>query len=414
MNIEYGYDLIKDINTNALLITGGIQATATPENIFKTYPKIKYLISGESEFVLSEIAKNYKSEEDIKKIDGVSYLDENKKLKKNKPQKIISNLDDIPFYDYGIFEDNTFLRPFNGKVVRAIDYELSRGCIYTCSYCVETVIQEYYGFQEKSSKGALLNNKNYTRSKSAMRIYRELSEYKKKYNIDLVRCQDTNFLTINQKVLKELAEMCDNKRLDLKLYIETRPEGINEKSIELLKKLKIDGVGMGIELADEKFREDALNRFADQEKTLNAFELLKINGIKRTAYNIIGLPNQDEESILKTIEFNRKINPDNITETDKGSKYTSYSINKGEKMVFCLRSRDEKNNLEDLNTMMFVAIHELAHTMTKSIGHTPEFWDNFRTLLKNARKLGIYKRVNYNETPKSYCGIKITDDPENF
>ena len=64
--------------------------------------------------------------------------------------------------------------------------------------------------------------------------------------------------------------------------------------------------------------------------------------------------------------------------------------------------------------MMFVAIHELAHTMTKSIGHTEEFWDNFRTLLKNARKLGIYERVNYNETPKSYCGIKITDDPENY
>ena len=70
---------------------------------------------------------------------------------------------------------------------------------------------------------------------------------------------------------------------------------------------------MGIELADETFRENALNRFADQEKTLNAFKLLKVNGIKRTAYNIIGLPNQDEESILRTIEFNKKLNPDNIT-----------------------------------------------------------------------------------------------------
>ena len=94
-------------------------------------------------------------------------------------------------------------------------------------------------------------------------------------------------------------------------------------------------------------------------------------------------------------------NPDNITETDKDSKYTSYSVNKGEKMVFCLRSRDEKNNLVDINTIMFVAIHELAHTMTKSIGHTQEFWDKFRTLLKNARKLGIKKRVNNNEKPKA-------------
>jgi predicted metal-dependent hydrolase len=121
--------------------------------------------------------------------------------------------------------------------------------------------------------------------------------------------------------------------------------------------------------------------------------------------------NKDQEDVSRMIN---NFNPDNITETDKNSKYTSFSINKGEKMVFCLRSRDEKNKLVKLNTMMFVAIHELAHTMTKSIGHTQEFWDNFRTLLKNGRKLGVYERVNYNETPVPYCGIKITDDPENF
>lgn len=142
---------------------------------------------------------------------------------------------------------------------------------------------------------------------------------------------------------------------------------------------------------------------ADLLATIRKNLILLMNELKKT--------NKDQEDVKRMIN---NFNPDNITETDKESKYTSYSINKGEKMVFCLRSRDEKNNLEDLNTMMFVAIHELAHTMTKSIGHTPEFWDNFRTLLKNARKLGIYKRVNYNETPKSYCGIKITDDPENF
>ena len=107
-------------------------------------------------------------------------------------------------------------------------------------------------------------------------------------------------------------------------------------------------------------------------------------------------------------------NPNNIVESEKSNKYTSYSINKGEKTVYCLRSRDDKNQLVKLNTIMFVALHELAHTMTKSIGHTKEFWDNFRILLRNAIKLGIYKRVNYNENPVKYCGVEITDDPMNF
>ena len=121
--------------------------------------------------------------------------------------------------------------------------------------------------------------------------------------------------------------------------------------------------------------------------------------------------NQDNVDIDRMIN---NFNPDNLSESTLENKYTSYSVNKGEKIVFCLRSKDEKQKLVDLNIMMFVALHELAHTMTKSVGHTPEFWNNFRILLRNARKLGIYKRVNYNEKPVEYCGTKITDDPENF
>ena len=121
--------------------------------------------------------------------------------------------------------------------------------------------------------------------------------------------------------------------------------------------------------------------------------------------------NQDNIAVQRMID---NFNPNNIVESEKNNKFTSYSINKGEKTVYCLRSRDDKNKLVKMNTMMFVALHELAHTMSKSIGHTQEFWDNFRILLRNAIKLNIYKRVNYNETPVEYCGVKITDDPMNF
>ena len=114
---------------------------------------------------------------------------------------------------------------------------------------------------------------------------------------------------------------------------------------------------------------------------------------------------------LKRLKKNYK--PNNITESSPGNKYTSYSINKGEKIVFCLRSKKVDNKLVDLNTMMFVAIHELAHLMTKSIGHTTEFWDNMRFLLKEGIKIGIYKKQDFNNLPVDYCGTKITDTPLN-
>lgn len=313
VNIQYGYELLKNIDTKALLITGGIQATASPQKILQNYPNIDFLISGESEFVLRDIADNFNQKKEvIENLNGISFF-KNDKFVINKTQDLIKDLDTIPEYDYQIFDDQVFYRPYNGKVVRAVDYEMSRGCIYTCSYCVETVIQKYYGFHEITPRGALKQAKNYLRNKSAQRVYDELSQLSEKLKINLVRCQDTNFLTINHKLLNELRDKFLEKPINIKLYIETRPEGINEKSVKLLKDLNVDGVGMGIELAGEDFREEQLNRFADQQKIVNAFELLRENGIKRTTYNIIGLPNQDEESIKNTIEFNKLLRPDNVT-----------------------------------------------------------------------------------------------------
>ena len=103
--------------------------------------------------------------------------------------------------------------------------------------------------------------------------------------------------------------------------------------------------------------------------------------------------------------------PDNISEGAKSNKYTSYSVNKGEKIVFCLRSRDAEEKLVDLNVLLFVAIHELAHVMTKSIGHTEEFWTNFKFLLEQAIEIGVYRHHDYRKHPVKYCGTDITDSP---
>ena len=141
------------------------------------------------------------------------------------------------------------------------------------------------------------------------------------------------------------------------------------------------------------------------------------NMIATVRKNLVKLAQELKKKNQGNIDIERMINnfnPNNIVESEKNNKYTSYSINKGEKTVYCMRSRDDTNKLVEINTMMFVALHELAHTMSKSIGHTKEFWDNFRILLRNAIKLNIYKRVNYNEKPVKYCGVEITDDPMNF
>ena len=107
----------------------------------------------------------------------------------------------------------------------------------------------------------------------------------------------------------------------------------------------------------------------------------------------------------------QRYNPDDMSEVAADSQYTSYSVNKGEKIVYCIRSRDEREALVDLNTILFVAMHELAHVMTISVGHTTEFWDNFRFILANAAHWKLYRIVDFRKKPTPYCGTHITDSP---
>jgi len=104
-------------------------------------------------------------------------------------------------------------------------------------------------------------------------------------------------------------------------------------------------------------------------------------------------------------------NPKKVVETLPTSEFTAYSENKGEKIAFCLDTEKGNNKLIDENTLMFVGIHEISHVATKSVGHTDEFWKNFKFLLEQAVEIKIYTPVDYKKNPKRYCGMEITDNP---
>jgi hypothetical protein len=113
----------------------------------------------------------------------------------------------------------------------------------------------------------------------------------------------------------------------------------------------------------------------------------------------------------RTIRLVEGFNPKKVSETLPTSELTAYSENKGEKLAFCLNTTKEGNKLIDLSTLTFVALHEISHIMTESIGHKQEFWQNFKFLLENAKAAGIYDPVDYKKKPQEYCGMKINDNP---
>lgn len=117
----------------------------------------------------------------------------------------------------------------------------------------------------------------------------------------------------------------------------------------------------------------------------------------------------DKENVQR---LHSGFNPKKVMETLPTSKFTAYSENKGEKIAFCLNREKTKNEgLIDESTLTFVAIHELSHVMTKSIGHKSEFWENFKFMLEQAKEAGIHNPVDYKKEPREYCGMKIHDNP---
>ena len=159
---------------------------------------------------------------------------------------------------------------------------------------------------------------------------------------------------------------------------------------------------------------DKLDELIDYIRTKDVFNMYKMYVVRNNEIELEKLSKTQKKEYQTFKEDIKRIvknyNSDALSENTPDSSYTSYSENKGQKIVFCLRSK-KTNKLVDLNTMLFVALHEMAHLMTKSIGHLPEFWENFRILLRIAIRNGIYQCQDYQIESEDYCGTKITDTP---
>lgn len=101
-----------------------------------------------------------------------------------------------------------------------------------------------------------------------------------------------------------------------------------------------------------------------------------------------------------------RFNPNNISEGSPDSQYTSYTVNKGEKMIFCIRDKETKE-LHNINLMMYVALHEFAHVMSVTVGHNEEFHKNFNYILKISEEIGIYTKLPIGKEQIKYCGLNL-------
>ena len=151
-----------------------------------------------------------------------------------------------------------------------------------------------------------------------------------------------------------------------------------------------------------------------KEECLNILVKLNNNVLKL----ITLLKEEVKKDKIEDIDINeiktliKNYNPDSLNENLENRSLTAYSLNKGEEICLCLREpHNELIIIKDINTLMFVLIHELSHLMTTEYGHTDKFWKNMTYLLKKSNEVNIYDLIDYQKHPVKYCGVNINQTP---
>jgi len=126
-----------------------------------------------------------------------------------------------------------------------------------------------------------------------------------------------------------------------------------------------------------------------------------------------GFSHKTTDAYLIVQNILTKYNPDVFYENDpRYTKETSYTVNKGEAMYVCLRQKADPTKLMDIDTTVFVMLHEVSHIGCYSTwGHDDRFWTVFKFILEEAVAAGIYHPVDFRKEPKNYCGLKIEYQP---
>jgi len=290
----------KRINNEIITIMGGAHPTALPEETLKDN-NVDIVLLAESDFTTKELLDLIQKGEDISKIDGIAYKEENKIIIKPKT-KFIDNLDSIPFPARHLLPMEKYFKinlphGVSSRFSPNTPLITSRGCPANCIFCS---IHSIWG-------------RKY-RARSVQNIITELKQLKEKYGIKEIQFEDDN-LTFDKKRALDLFEAMIREKLNLAW---TTPNGVALWSLdqELLLKMKESGcyrLCLAIESGDQEFLTKTIKKPLSLEKVKELMYWIKKYKFETDAFFVVGFPDETLEQLKNTFKFAQNLGTDNVS-----------------------------------------------------------------------------------------------------
>ena len=285
--------LINSVDGDIKTIVGGVFATFAPEIVISS-PKVDYVCRGEGELPLLRLCQAMAGNKDTTIIPNIWAKAEGI-IHKNAVAPGV-DMDDLPFPDWSIFEEQSLYRPMQGRIYKTLGVETQRGCPYKCTYCNSPSNNYLYKDEGAGS---------FHRKKSIKRVAEELEFMVKTQKPEFIYFVVDTFLAMGDRELEEFSEMYQSFRIPF--WQNTRAETVNEWRGEHLEKMNCLRMNIGVEHGNEKYRANTLQRKVSNEKMLDAFRSVAGRKFTTVANSIIGMPGETRELVFDTIEFNRQL-----------------------------------------------------------------------------------------------------------
>jgi len=214
--------------------------------------------------------------------DGVAFFSPSGEFVPAEYQRIES-LDELPFADQSIIDHSLYGEPFFGHPYTT--FLSSRGCPFTCSYCVKT-------FGRKFVKA------------SADHVVAGVAEAVELYGIKYFRFMDDTFTASRRRVL----EICSGleKLEGIAWSCLVRPNTIDGEVAEALKRAGCSRVYVGIESGSQKVL-DYLKRGYKLNNVMENLRAVLDSGLEMVGWFIVGSPVEEREDFEASIRLAREL-----------------------------------------------------------------------------------------------------------